>query len=167
MDTKNKIDNLDIKLLALEEAMSYPPLKDKNFDDACVIQVETFTCENINEQIKNSEKLTNLEGAKMNLILEIMRILSDYKIKYNVELHNTIGFYFRGLPILVIKVTGGESINQGRMIYISVKVYKDELAEGITNNKLSRLMAGIIGGVFLIGGAIIGYSFIKSKTSTT
>jgi len=159
----SKIDNLDIKLIALEEAMSYPSLKDKTFNDSCVIQVDSFTYDNISEQIKKSEKLTNLEGAKMNLILEIMKLLNDYKIKYNVELHNTIGFYFRGLPILIIKVTGGDSINQDRMIYISVKVYKDELAEGLTNNKLSKLLAGTLGGLLLIGGVLIGYSFIKTK----
>lgn len=164
MDPKIKIDNLDIKLVALEEAMSYPSLKDKNFNDSCVIQVDSFTYDNISEQIKKSEKLTNLEGAKMDLILEIMRLLNDYKIKYNVELHNTIGFYFRGLPILIIKVTGGESINQDRMIYISVKVYKDELAQGLTDSKLIKLVAGTIGGVLLIGGIIIGYSFIKAKS---
>lgn len=163
MDTKYKIDNLDIKLIALEEAMSYPSLKDKNFNDACVIQVDSFTYDTISEQIKNNEKLTNLEGAKMDLILEIMKLLNDYKIKYNVELHNTIGFYFRGLPILIIKV--GTTPNQDRMIYISVKVYKDELSQHLTDKKLSRLVAGTIGGLLLVGGIIFGYTFLKSKSS--
>lgn len=165
MTTKSKIDNLDIKLIALEEAMSYPSLKDRNFNDSCLIQVDSFTYDDISEQITKNEKLTNLEGAKMNLILEILRLLDDYKIKYNIELHNTIGFYFRGLPILIVKVTGGQSINQDRMVYISVKVYKDELAQGLTDKKLSNMLAGTIGGLLLIGGAIIGYKLVQNQST--
>ena len=159
----NKIEHLDIKLNALEEAISYPSLKKQEFGDACIIEVETFDYDIISEKIKGNEKLTNLEGTKMELVLEVLRLLNDYKIKYNVELHNTIGFYFRGLPLLVLRVMGNQVNNQDRMIYVSVKVYKDELTQNLNDKKLSRYVAGIFGGLFLIGGVWIGYAFVKNK----
>jgi len=159
---ENNIDNLDIKLNALEEAVSYPPLKKQDFGDACIIEIDSFNYDTISAKIRDNEKLTNMEGAKVELILEVLRLLNDHKIKYNVELHNTVGFYFRGLPILVLKVTGNESNNQERMIYISVKVYKDELSRGLTDKKLSRLLAGTLGGLLLIGGLFIGYKFVHT-----
>jgi hypothetical protein len=64
---------------------------------------------------------------------------------------------------LIIKV--GATPNQDRMIYISVKVYKDELSQHLTDKKLSRLVAGTIGGLLLVGGIIFGYTFLKSKSS--
>lgn len=149
----NKIENLDIKLNALEEAISYPSLKKQAFGDACIIEVETFDYDIIRQKIKDNEKLTNLEGTKMDLILEVLKLLNDYKIKYNVELHNIIGFYFRGLLLLVLKVTGNQVNNQDRMIYVSVKVYKDELNQSLSDKKLSRYVAGIFVGLLLIGGA--------------
>ncbi len=160
----SNIEHLDIKLNALEEAISYPSLKKQEFGDASIIEVETFDYNVISEKIKGNEKLTNLEGTKMELVLEVLRLLNDYKIKYNVELHNTIGFYFRGLPLLVLKVTGNQVNNQDRMIYVSVKVYKDELTQNLSDKKLSRYIAGILGGLFLIGGVWIGYTFVKNKT---
>lgn len=159
------IEHIDIKLNALEEAISYPSLKKQEvlFGDACVIEVETFDYNLISEKIKDNEKLTNLEGTKMNLILEVLKLLNDYKIKYNVELHNIIGFYFRGLLLLVLKVTGNQVNNQDRMIYVSVKVYKDELTQGLSDKKLSRFVAGIFVGILLIGGAWIGSKIMRGN----
>lgn len=159
---ENNIDNLDIKLNALEEAVSYPSLKKQDFGDACIIEIDTFNYDTISAKIRDNEKLTNMEGAKVDLILEILRLLNDHKIKYNVELHDTVGFYFRGLPILVLKVIGNESNNQERMIYISVKTYKDELSRGLTDKKLSRLLAGTIGGLLLLGGVFVGYKVMHN-----
>ena len=99
----------------------------------------------------------------MDLILEILRILNDHKIKYNVELHNVIGLYFRGLPILIIKITNDQLNNQDRMIYLSLKVYKDELTQRQTDKKFSKILAGTIGGFLLFAGAVVGYKLFSNN----
>lgn len=159
----SNIDNLDIKLNALEEATSYPSLKGRDFGDACIIEVDSFNYDLIGEKILGEEKLTNLEGTKINLILEVLKLLGEYKIKYNVELHNTIGFYFRGLLLLVVRINGGKFNNQDRMIYISVKVYKDELMQGLSDKNLSKVMAGVFGGILVIAGVMVGYMMMRKK----
>jgi|688.fasta_scaffold565377_1 hypothetical protein len=158
----NNIDEVDIKLTALEEAISYPSLKDRNFNDTCLLEVESFSYDLISSQISNSDKFTNLEGAKMDMILEIIRLLDDYSVKFNVELHNTIGFYFRGLPIVIVRILNNkqQQLND-RFIYISVKVYKDVLTQGLNDRKLSRILAGSVGGALVLGGVVIGYMMIK------
>lgn len=155
-----QLDNIDIKMQALDEAISYPPYKEVK--DATVIEIDKFDYDIISEKITSNEKLTNLEGAKIDLLLEMLKILNDNRIKFNIELHNYIGFYWRGLPILVIKING-ESINQLRMMYISVKVYKDELVEKLADKKLSKILFGGMGTILLLGGLLIGYTIIKSK----
>ncbi|QKF94334.1 hypothetical protein QKU48_gp0876 [Fadolivirus algeromassiliense] len=164
----SKIQDLELKKKALEEAISYPRLREDK--DTCLIEVQSFTYESVSDKIQNNEKLTNLEGAKMEMILEMIRLLSEYKIKYNVELHNHIVFYWRGLPIMTIKITGDPSnetlntqANSGRMIYVSVKAYNDELQTYLTDKKISRVVAGTIGGLLLLGGAMFAYGFVKSK----
>lgn len=157
------MENIEIKLNSLEEAVSYPSLKKHDLSNVCVIEVDTFDFDLIQNKIKENEKLTNLEGAKMDLILDILKLLSDHKIKFNVELHNIIGFYFRGLLLLAIKVTGTQTNNLDRLVYVSVKVYKDELERRMNDKRLSKIMAGTIGGIIIIGGALISYSFIKSR----
>lgn len=162
--SKNDIDNLDIKLISLEEAISYPSLKKQDFGDVCTLTIESFSYDSISEKIKDNEKLTNLEGTKMDLILEVLKILNDHKIKYNIELHNVIGLYFRGLPILIIKILNGQINNQDRMIYLSLKVYKDELTQRLTDKKLSKILAGTLGGFAVLGGLVIGYKFMAQTS---
>jgi hypothetical protein len=159
----DKINNLNIKINALEEAISYPAIKNGNFSESCIIETNEFNYEIISEKIKNNEKLTNLEGTKMDLILEVLRLLNDNKIKFNVELHNTFGFYFRGLPLLILKITDGPTNNDFRMVYISVKVYKDTIKEDLNDIKVSKIVAGSLGSIFVLAVGMIGYSFIKGK----
>lgn len=160
------IENIELKLQALEEAISYPKYKEEK--DTCMIEVPSFSYDIISEKIQNNEKLTNLEGAKIDLILEIVKLMSDNKIKYNVELHNYIGFYWRGLLIVTIKINSDQQELQlvnSRMMYVSVKVYKDELQTAMTDRKISRVLAGTIGGLLVIAGAIFAYSVLRKKDS--
>ena len=154
-------DYIELKHQALDEAISYPPFKEVK--DAMTIEVDTFNYETIENKVNNNEQFTNLEGAKVNLILEMIKLLSENKKRYNVDLHNYIGFYWRGLPIIIIKVNN-EMIPQ-RMMYISVKVYKDDLAEKITDKKISRVVAGAIGGLLIVGGIFAGITFMKTKNN--
>jgi len=155
------IDNLDLKLKALEDAISYPSFKEVK--DTCIVEVESFNYDDISKEITSNEKLTNLEGAQINLILEILKLLNDNKIKYNVVLHNNIGFYWRGLPILVIRVTGGKQ-NQERMMYISVKVYKDEYS---TNLGARRAIKYTVVGFAVVSVLAVGLGalFFTKKNS--
>jgi len=161
--SKNEIENLDIKLISLEEAISYPPLKKQNFGNACTITVDSFNYESVSEKIKENEKLTNLEGAKIDLILEVLKILNDHKIKYNVELHNVIGLHFRGLPLLIINIINDKVNNENTMIYLSLKVYKDELTQRITDKKFSKILAGTVGGIVLFVGGMVGYKLLSGE----
>lgn len=155
-------NNLDIKMLALEEAISYPSLKKQDFGDACTIEVSAFEYEAIEKQIINNEKLTNFEGTKIDLILDVVKILSEHKIKYNIELHNVIGLYFRGLPLLIIKINNEQNNNVDRMVYLSLKVYRDELTQGLSDRKLTKIIAAGLGGILLSGVAFVGYKLLKS-----
>ncbi|MCP6726293.1 hypothetical protein NL526_29990, partial [Klebsiella pneumoniae] len=78
---------------SLDEAISYPPFKEVK--DAMTIDVDEFNYEIIQNKVKANEQFTNLEGAKVNLILEMIHLLSENKKRYNVELHNYVGFYWR------------------------------------------------------------------------
>lgn len=158
------IQDLELKQKALESAISYPKLREDN--DTWLIEVDNFSYDLISKQIQDHEKLTNFEGAKIDMILEMIKLLSDHKIKYNVELHNYIAFYFKGLPILTIKVNNSEnnSVNQGRMVYVSIRTYSDELESYLTDRKLSKVVAGTVGGFLILCGGIFAYSFLKSKT---
>lgn len=163
MTMANKqLENIELKLQALDEAISYPPYKE--VEDAPVIEVDKFDYTVISEKISSNEKLTNLEGAKIDLLLEVIKILSDNVIKFNIELHNYMGFYWRGLPILVVKING-ESMNLMRMMYISVKVYKDELTDALADKQVTKSLFRGIGAVILLGGLIFGYIIMKNKAS--
>lgn len=156
-----QIDNVDLKLQALEEAISYPTYKE--VEGAAIIEINTFNHEVISEKIKSNEKLTNLEGAKITLLLEVIKLLSDNTIKFNIELHNYIGFYWRGLPILIIKIKS-DNPNQQRMMYISVKVYKDEFNGKFIDKKMSRYLFAGVGSIVALGLLLIGYSFVKGQS---
>lgn len=155
-----------IKLTALEEAISYPPLKMSEYDSSWIIEVEEFDYKQISNTIKNHEKLTNFEGAKIDLILEIVQLMSENKIKYNIGLHKTTGFYFRGLPILFITTTNNRVPDNSRVIYVSVKVYKDELSQQTNDIKLTKLLTGFTAGALVFIGVICGASFWLSKKNT-
>jgi hypothetical protein len=75
-----------------------------------------------------------------------------------------MGFYWRGLPILVVKING-ESMNLMRMMYISVKVYKDELTDALADKQVTKSLFRGIGAVILLGGLIFGYIIMKNKAS--
>lgn len=154
--------NLDLKLLALDEAISYPAYREVK--DATTFEIETFDYSNVSEMIKSNEKLTNLEGATINLLLEVTQLLDNYKKKFNVDMHQYIGFYWRGLPILIIKTKDSDD-PPPRMMYISVKVYKDDLAERIADKKVNRTVVGTLGGILLLGGIAAGYFFITKNNN--
>lgn len=156
------IDNLDLKLKALEDAISYPSYKEVK--DTCIVEVESFNYDEISKEITSNEKLTNLEGARIDLVLEMIKLLNDNKIKFNVVLHNNIGFYWRGLPILILRITGGKQ-NQERMMYISVKVYKDEYS---TNLGARRAIKYTVIGFAAIGALAVGIGalfYTKTKSA--
>lgn len=158
------INNLDLKLQALEEAISYPPFREVK--DTITLEMDNFDYDIISDKIRSNEKLTNLEGAKINLILDVTNLLYNHKKKFNVDIHKYIGFYWRGLPILIIKIGKETSDNPPpRMMYISVKVFKDDLAERISDKKVNRAVVGTLGGILLVGGLIAGYLFINKNNN--
>lgn len=161
--TDLSINNLDLKLQSLEEAISYPPFREVG--GTTTFEMDNFEYDIISDKIKNNDKLTNLEGAKINLILEVINLLYNHKKKFNVDTHQYIGFYWRGLPILIIKINKEGIDPPTRMMYISVKVFKDDLAERITNKNLNRAVIGTFGGMLLLGGLIAGYLFVNKNNS--
>lgn len=152
--------NIDlIKLEALEEAISYPPYKEVK--DINVIEVERFDYDLIHDNIINNEKLTNLEGARMQMLLDMIKLLSENQVKLNVSTHNYIGFYWRGLPILAVKYNNVEyETNNHRMMYVSVKVFKDELTQKAMINKFFKWGSYILGGIGALG---VGYYYYKKS----
>lgn len=159
------INNLDLKLQALEEAISYPTFRSE-IKDTITLEMDNFDYDIISDKIKNNEKLTNLEGAKIDLILDVINLLYNNKKKFNVDIHKYIGFYWRGLPILIIKINREPTEEPPpRMMYISVKVFKDELADRIADKKMSRAVVGTLGGILILGGLITGYIFMNKNSS--
>lgn len=144
------IDYDKLKIEALEEAISYPTFKEEK--DGLIIEVDEFNSENIYEKVKNNEQLSHYEGADIDLIIEMVKLLENNIKKFKIDLHNYIGFYFRGLHILTIKVNKDMITN--RRMYISVKVYKDELKDKITEKKINRGVFIGVGTVLALGGII-------------
>ena len=157
-----QIDYDDLKLQALEEAISYPHFKEEK--DAPFIDVDEFKFNLINDKIKINSQLFNTEGAHMEMILEMAKLLDEHRKRFKIELHNNIGFYWRGLPILIVKVKNENlSKEQNRIMYISVKVYKDDLKEKIMEKKMNRGVAMGIIGILVFGAAFAGFAFFKRK----
>lgn len=155
------INEDNLKLQALEDAISYPSYKEVK--DTEPLEIETFDYSLISDHVKSNEKMTNLEGAKIDLLLEVANLLHSNKKKFNIDVHNYIGFYWRGLPILVVKTKTEEQPT--RMMYVSVKVYKDLLAERLADKKINRAMIGTFGGLLVLGGLFAGYLFMNKNNS--
>ena len=149
------IENLNAKLASLDEAISYPPYKELTASK--IIEIESFNYEEIKENLVNTVEY--IDGEKLELIDEIMKILDNHQLKFHIKDHNYIGIYWRGLPMIIIK-TKGE--NTQTMMYISVKTYKDELAKR-NNTKLgSRIVYGL-GAAVLGTGLIFSYKFFSDN----
>ena len=146
------IENLDIKVASLEESISYPPYKET--EGLKTIEVDSFNYDLIKEKLVSAE---NIDGEKLILIEEIIKLLDGHKLKFSIDNHNYIGLYWRGLPMLIIKT---KSINTQTMMYVAVKSYKDEL-EKRSNSKLgSRIMMGVAA----IGGLFVSYKLWSSNS---
>ena len=154
-----KIDNVDIKLQALEDAISYPLYKETK--DVHTINVNSFDYDIISEQIIGNQKLANLEGAKIDNLLELIKLLADNKNKYGLDQHNYICFYWSGLPLVAININNS-AIQKIRMIYVSTKLYRDELQNYLTDKKISNVV-GAMGGILLMGSIIAGYIILKKS----
>lgn len=166
----SKLISNTVKLNALEEATSFPSFKE--IKDAPIIEIEPLEpTESLAEQhdvqldyysieqiIKNDEKIMNLEGAKVNLILDIIELLCDKKNKFYLNNHNYIGFFWRGLPILCLKINDNKQRN--RMVYISVKVYKDELDDYLNEQKVGKTGTIVLASLVVVG-LIGGYLYYK------
>jgi hypothetical protein len=156
-----KIDYTEIKIHALEEAISYPEYKEEK--EGIVIEVDIFDFDMITDKIKNNIKLADLDSAKINLTLEIIKILDKNRIKFHIDRVGCISLCWRALPIIIIRLN--KEYSQKRMMYVGLKLYKDKLQEEITDKKLSRVAAVGIGSIILLGGAITGYVFMKNNGS--
>ncbi len=138
------------KLASLEEAISYPPYNE--IKGLTIIDVETFDYETIKEKL-HGQGMENIEGEKLVLIDEMIKLLSENKVKYSINDHNYIVFYWRGLPILVITTKGN---NKQTMMYIAVKTYKDELSKKVMTKFGSKILFGAAG-VVAVGGFMYVY----------
>lgn len=148
------IGNQDIKLASLEEAISYPQYKE--VDGLTTIEVESFNYDLIKENLASVE---SIDGEKLMLIDEIIKLLDENKLKFSIDKHNYIGLYWRGLPMLIIKT---KETQMQTMMYVAVKTYKDEF-EKRSNSKLgSRIMIGVA----VIGGLFMSYKFWGSSDTS-
>jgi hypothetical protein len=150
-----------LKLQSLEDAISYPAYKEVGGTEP--LEIDTFDYSLISDHVKSNEKIINFEGAQIDLLLEVVNLLHNNKKKFNIDKHSYVGFYWRGLPILVVKTRSEEQPT--RMMYVSVKVYKDLLAERLTDKKINRAIVGTFGGLLVLGGLFAGYLFINKNNS--
>lgn len=142
------------KLSSLEEAISYPSYNE--IKGLTTITVESFTYESIKEKLLGQGTET-IEGEKLSLIDEIIKLLDNNKKKFHIDNHGYIGLYWRGLPILVITVNN--ITNKETMMYISVKTYKDELSKKSMTKIGSKVLFGAAG-VTLFGGLLYLYKSV-------
>ena len=145
------------KLASLEEAISYPPYNE--IKGLTTIDVDSFDYDTIREKIHSSDSMGNIEGEKLNLIDEMIKLLASNKKKFNIDTHNYIVLYWRGLPMLVIKTKGS---NTQTMMYIAVKTYKDELSKKTMTKFGSKIVFGA--GVALVATSLL--YFYKSFNSS-
>jgi len=145
------------RLVSLEEAISYPPYNE--IKGLTSINVDSFDYEVIKEKI-HGKGMENIEGEKLTVIDEMIKLLSDYKKKFNIDEHNYIVFYWRGLPLLVINTTGS---NTQTMMYIAVKTYKDELSKKKMSNIGSKVLFGAAG-LTVAGGLLYIYKSFGSDS---
>ncbi|ARF09610.1 hypothetical protein Indivirus_1_233 [Indivirus ILV1] len=142
------------KLASLEEAISYPPYKE--IEGLTTITVNTFNYDSIKEKL-HGQGMETIEGEKLVLIDEMIKLLDSNKIKYSVNNHNYIVFYWRGLPILVIKTEGN---NKQTMMYIAVKTFKDESTKKAMTKLGSKIAFGTLG-VIAASGLLFVYSYLN------
>lgn len=155
-----KINYTELKIQALEEAISYPPFKKEK--DVPTLEIDEFNYNTIKEKLKDTNN-SSTEGVHNDMILDMVQLLCEYKTKFQIESHSYIGFYWRGLPILILQVMNETAKNMSRMMYISVKVYKDELKVQVNDKKMQRGVIVGLGSLALFGGLFSIMSFFKSK----
>lgn len=142
------------KLSSLEEAISYPVYNE--IKGLTTINVTEFSYEEIKEKLLG-QGMESLEGEKLALIDEMIKLLASNKKKYHIDNHSYIGLYWRGLPILII--TTDSVKNTQTMMYIAVKTYKDELAKKNMTKFGSKVFFGAAG-ITVAGGLLYLYKSI-------
>ncbi len=154
----NNAELLALKVAALENATSYPEYKE--IADMVVIEVPCFEYDTIRNQINENESLTRIDAEKLDLVLEIVQLISDHH--FRVFSHDYICFCWRGFPILAILIKNDKiKYPSSRMIYVSLKVYKDELANLVAEKSIVRIMTGTFIGLILVAGIFIGYNLYE------
>ena len=143
------------KLSSLEEAISYPAYNE--IKGLTTINVDEFNYESIKEKLLGQGTET-IEGEKLALIDEMIRLLADNKKRFHIDDHNYIGLYWRGLPILIITINDNK--NNQTMMYIAVKTYKDEYNKRAMTKFGSKIAFGALG-VTVAGGLLYLYKSIS------
>lgn len=146
------------KLASLEEAISYPPYNE--IKGLTTINVESFDYETIKEKL-HGQGMENIEGEKLDLIDEMIKLMANNKKKFHIDEHNYICLYWRGLPIVIIITKGS---NDRTMMYIAVKTYKDELAKKNMTKLGSKILFGAAG-VTVAGGLLYLYKSIGGDSN--
>lgn len=150
------MDNIELKLQALDESVAYPLFKEE--PSAYTLDIDSFDHGAINNDIDNNEKITDFEGARIDLLKETIKLLSENKNRFNLSLFNQVIFTWCSLPILVIRFNlNSGNINKQRMIVVSVKRYQEHLAEKIADKKLGRLAIFALTGLAVVFG--LGFGF--------
>ena len=153
----------DMKLQVLEEIVSYPNYKEE-VNCTAILDMDEFNYDLIEEKIKTTSSMTNpeeTEGADVNLVHEILKLLDMNKKKYKLDKIGCIGFYWRGFPVLIIKM--GKDYTQKKLLYVPIKTYKRDLDEKIANKKLETTIAWSMWGFLIVGGVVFGAAYVKSK----
>lgn len=156
---KKPIENLEFKLASLDEAISYPPYKE--ISASKIIELDEFNYDEIKKELINSVEY--IDGEKLDLIDEIIKLLDTHQLKYHIKEHNYIGIYWRGLPMILIK-TRSENVPQ-TMMYISVKTYKDELIKRDMTKLGSRIVYGAGIAIAATAGFFFSYKFLNNNNN--
>jgi len=155
------IDYNNLKLKSLEEAISYPAYKE--IKDSPIIEVNSFDYVLLEEKIKEAMPTINLEGGTENLLLAVIKLLCENRKHFRIDEQTYFSFNWRGLPLLIIKTKS--DVAPQRMVYVSIRVFRDDLDNNINEKKISRFIVSALGSVVLLIGLCGGFMLYKKSQS--
>lgn len=144
-----------------------------------LVTLDKFDYDKIVEVINHSAKLISYDKP---LILEMLGEVNKNPQMTGLCHQDHIGFYSNGKPLLRIKIKNPEQKQESdeetdpelendeiikkqpeQILHLSLQKYRSQKTEIIQDKKLNRIAAGGIGGLLLLGGAVVGMTFFKNS----